>query len=237
MLPRRTNKSGGNTLKIRKKYRKFADAVILLAAALLFTLLVKVVDVQPIGPQETSVGFAKVNKAFADLIGTNMLLYKLTQLLGYAALAVVAFFGFGGMMQLVKRKSLLKVDRELLGAGVLYAVVLALYVAFEKLIVNYRPVIMPDETVPEASFPSSHTLLACVVFGSAIILADTYVRKHKARKTVRAVFAVLILVMVAGRLLSGVHWITDIIAGLLYSGSLLSAFKGYVDIPQPQRRN
>ena len=98
-------------MKIRKKYRKFADAVILLAAALLFTLLVKVVDVQPIGPQETSVGFAKVNKAFADLIGTNMLLYKLTQLLGYAALAVVAFFGFGGMMQLVKRKSLLKVDR------------------------------------------------------------------------------------------------------------------------------
>ena len=83
-------------MKIRKKYRKFADAVILLAAALLFTLLVKVVDVQPIGPQETSVGFAKVNKAFADLIGTNMLLYKLTQLLGYAALAVVAFFGFGG---------------------------------------------------------------------------------------------------------------------------------------------
>ena len=140
-------------------------------------------------------------------------------------------------MQLVKRKSLLKVDRELLGAGVLYAVVLALYVAFEKIIVNYRPVIMPDETAPEASFPSSHTLLACVVFGSAIILADTYVRKHKARKTVRAVFAVLILVMVAGRLLSGVHWITDIIAGLLYSGSLLSAFKGYVDIPQPQRRN
>lgn len=224
-------------MKIKKKYRKFVDAAALLAAALLFTLLVKVVDVQAIGPQETSVGFAKINKAFADAVGTNMLLYKLTQLLGYAALAVVAFFGFGGMMQLVKRKSLLKVDRELLGAGVLYVVVLALYVAFEKIIVNYRPVIMPGETAPEASFPSSHTLLACVVFGSAVILADTYVRKHKARKRVRAIFVILIIVMVVGRLFSGVHWITDIVAGLLFSGSLLSAFKGYIDLPQPQRRN
>ena len=224
-------------MKIKKKYRKFVDAAVLLAAALLFTLLVKVVDVQTIGPQDTSVGFAKINKAFSDLVGTNMFLYKLTQLLGYAALAVVAFFGFGGMMQLVKRKSLMKVDRELLGAGVLYVVVLALYVAFEKIIVNYRPVIMPGETAPEASFPSSHTLLACVVFGSAVILADTYVRKHKARKRVRAIFVILILVMVTGRLLSGVHWITDIVAGLLFSGSLLSAFKGYIDLPQPQRRN
>ncbi|MBR5071318.1 MAG: phosphatase PAP2 family protein [Oscillospiraceae bacterium] len=224
-------------MKIKKKYRKFVDAAVLLAAALLFTLLVKVVDVQTIGPQDTSVGFAKINKAFSDLVGTNMFLYKLTQLLGYAALAVVAFFGFGGMMQLVKRRSLMKVDRELLGAGVLYVVVLALYVAFEKIIVNYRPVIMPGETAPEASFPSSHTLLACVVFGSAVILADTYVRKHKARKRVRAAFIILILVMVIGRLLSGVHWITDIVAGLLFSGSLLSAFKGYIDLPQPQRRN
>ena len=224
-------------MKIKKKYRKFVDAEALLAAALLFTLLVKVVDVQAIGPQETSVGFAKINKAFADAVGTNMLLYKLTQLLGYAALAVVAFFGFGGMMQLVKRKSLMKVDRELLGAGVLYVVVLALYVAFEKIIVNYRPVIMPGETAPEASFPSSHTLLACVVFGSTVILADTYVRKHKARKRVRAIFVILIIVMVVGRLFSGVHWITDIVAGLLFSGSLLSAFKGYIDLPQPQRRN
>ena len=224
-------------MKIKKKYRTFVDAAVLLAVALLFTLLVKVVDVQAIGPQDTLVGFAKINKAFSDLVGTNMFLYKLTQLLGYAALAVVAFFGFGGMMQLVKRKSLMKVDRELLGAGVLYVVVLALYVAFEKIIVNYRPVIMPGETAPEASFPSSHTLLACVVFGSAVILADTYVRKHKARKRVRAVFVILILVMVIGRLLSGVHWITDIVAGLLFSGSLLSAFKGYIDLPQPQRRN
>ena len=224
-------------MKIKKKYRKFVDAAVLLVAALLFTLLVKVVDVQAIGPQETSVGFAKINKAFADAVGTNMLLYTLTQLLGYAALAVVAFFGFGGMMQLVKRKSLMKVDRELLGAGVLYVVVLALYVTFEKIIVNYRPVIMPGETAPEASFPSSHTLLACVVFGSAVILADTYVRKHKARKRVRAIFVILIIVMVVGRLFSGLHWITDIVAGLLFSGSLLSAFKGYIDLPQPQRRN
>ncbi|MBP0969882.1 MAG: phosphatase PAP2 family protein [Oscillospiraceae bacterium] len=224
-------------MSIRKRDIPFVTSGVLLAVSLLFTLLVKVVDVQAIGPQETSVGFAGLNKAFSDLIGTNMLLYKLTQLLGYLALGVVAFFGFGGMLQLVKRKSLMKVDRELRAAGVLYVVVLTLYVAFEKIIINYRPIIMPDETAPEASFPSSHTLLACVVFGSAFILADTYVRKAKARRIVRIVFAALTAVMVIGRLLSGVHWLTDIIAGLLYSACLISAFKGYVDLPEPRRRN
>lgn len=224
-------------MKIKKKYRLFILSAVLLVISLLFTVLVKVVDVQPVGPQDTEVGFSKINKGFSDLIGTNMLLYKVTQLLGYLALGVVAFFGFGGMLQLVKRKSLKKVDKELIGAGVLYAVVLAMYVAFEKVIINYRPVIMPDETAPEASFPSSHTLLACVVFGSAIILADTYVRSDRARKIVKAVFAALTVIMVVGRLLSGVHWLTDIIAGLLYSAALVCAFKAYADLPEPRRRN
>ena len=205
-------------MRIRKRDIPFVTALVLLAVSLIFTVLVKLVDVQAVGPQGTSVGFAGLNKAFSDLVGTNMFLYKVTQLLGYLALAVVAFFGFGGMLQLVKRKSVLKVDRELRAAGVLYVIVLALYVFFEKVVVNYRPVIMPDETAPEASFPSSHTLLACVVFGSAIILADTYVRSDKARKIVKLVFAALTVIMVIGRLFSGVHWITDIVAGLLFSG-------------------
>ena len=224
-------------MKIKKKYRMFLLSAVLLFLSLLFTVLVKVVDVQAVGPQETSVGFAKLNSAFAKLIGTHMFLYTLTQILGYLALGVVAFFGLGGFLQLIKRKSLMKVDRELLGAGVLYAVVLALYAAFEKIIINYRPVIMPGETEPEASFPSSHTMLAVVVFGSAIILADTYVHSDSARKTVKAVFAALTAVMVVCRLLSGVHWLTDIIAGLLYSSALITAFKGYTDLPEPRRRN
>ena len=224
-------------MRIRKRDIPFVTALVLLAVSLIFTVLVKLVDVQAVGPQGTSVGFAGLNKAFSNLVGTNMFLYKVTQLLGYLALAVVAFFGFGGMLQLVKRKSVLKVDRELRAAGVMYVIVLALYVFFEKVVVNYRPVIMPDETAPEASFPSSHTLLACVVFGSAIILADTYVRSDKARKIVKLVFAALTVIMVIGRLFSGVHWITDIVAGLLFSACLISAFKGIADLPEPRRRN
>ena len=113
-------------LKIDRNYRGFITAGILLVIALLFTVLVKVVDVQAIGPEGTSIGFASLNKAFADVFGFNSLLYVLTQFLGYAALLVVAFFGFGGAMQFIKRRKILKVDRELLGAGVLYIVVLGL---------------------------------------------------------------------------------------------------------------
>ena len=224
-------------IKISRNYRGFITAGVLLLLALLFTVLVKTVDVQPIGPQDTSVGFSRPNKAFADVFGFNNVLYVFTQILGYCALLVVGFFGLGGAMQFIKRKRILKVDRELLGAGTLYVVVLALYAFFEKVIINYRPVIMPDETEPEASFPSSHTLLACVVFISAAILCETYVRSSRARKLTKTVFYVLAAVMVICRLFSGVHWLTDIIAGLLYSAALLAAFKTFNDLPEKRRLN
>lgn len=223
--------------KINRNYRGFITAGILLLAAIIFTVLVKTVDVQPIGPAGTSVGFARMNKVFADLFHFNNFLYIFTQLLGYAALLVVAFFGLGGALQFIKRKRILKVDRELLGAGVLYVTVLALYALFEKVIINYRPVIMPDETEPEASFPSSHTLLACVVFISAAILCETYVRSSRARKITKTVFYILTAVMILARMISGVHWITDIIAGMIYSAALLMAFKTFTDLPEKRRIN
>ena len=223
--------------RINRNYQGFITAGVILVIALIFTVLVKTVDVQAIGPAGTSVGFSKINKAFADAFGFNNILYILTQLLGDAALLVVGFFGLGGALQFIKRKRILKVDRELLGAGTLYVVVLALYAFFEKVIVNYRPVIMPDETEPEASFPSSHTLLACVVFISAAILCETYVRSARARKITKSVFYALTAVMVICRLFSGVHWLTDIIAGLLYSAALLAAFKTFTDLPEKHRLN
>ena len=224
-------------LRINRYHRGFIVAGVLLILSLIFTILVKTVDVQPIGPAGTSVGFSRINKAFTDVFRINMVLYHITQVLGYAALLVVAFFGLGGAMQFIKRKKILKVDRELLAAGVLYVVVLGLYTFFEKVIINYRPVIMPDETAPEASFPSSHTLLACVVFISASILCETYVRSSRARKVTKTVFYILTAIMVIGRLFSGVHWLTDVLAGILYSSALLTAFITFVDLPEKRRIN
>lgn len=194
------------------------------ALALLLILLVRCVDVAAIGPAGTCIGLSRLNGAVADCIGFRMGWYRVTQALGIASLVVAGLFALWGLCQLIQRKSLRKVDREILLLGGLYAVMLGLYALFEVAVVNYRPVLMPGSEQPEASFPSSHTMLVCVIFGSAMLLSGRYLQNRTLRRAVQALCAAVIAVMVAGRLLSGVHWLTDILGGLLISGALLALF-------------
>ena len=119
----------------------------------------------------------------------------------------------------------LKVDREILSLGGLYIVVIGLYLFFENVIINYRPIIMPDNTHPEASFPSSHTMLVCVIMGSAAMLINRYFKNKPLNRILRAVCYVIIGVTVVGRLIAGVHWFTDILGGILISVTLLSLYE------------
>ncbi|MBR0138189.1 MAG: phosphatase PAP2 family protein [Erysipelotrichaceae bacterium] len=206
------------------KKKSFIIAAVLLVVTAVFCGLVFTVDKAAIGPNDTVVGFSLINGFFRNLFPLNEGLYKLTNYLGYLALLVCVFFGGVGFLQLVFRKSLAKVDRIIIAVGVLYAVVIVLYVFFEKVPVNFRPVIMPGESEPEASFPSSHTLLAMTVFGSAPFVLDWFFEEPDIRKTYRIIFWALAAVTVIGRLVSGVHWFTDIIAAILISLTLLAAF-------------
>ena len=181
-------------------------------------------DVQAVGPQGTSVGFATINKAVADSLGFNQQIYKITQLLGLMTFAVAGLFAVLGLAQVIRRRSLLKMDRSFWALAALYVVTAGLYVAFEHFIVNYRPVIMPDNTVPEASFPSSHTMLACVVMGSAVMMTGRYVESRALRWLLQLLLILMMAAIVVGRLLSGVHWLTDIIGGILISIVLLVLF-------------
>ena len=137
--------------------------------------LVRLVDAAPIGAQGTSIGLSHLNQFVFDLFGVNMLWYNITDWLGVAAVLTGFVFAVTGLVQLIKRRSLLKVDREILALGGLYIVVIGLYLFFENVIINYRPIIMPDNTSPEASFPSSHTMLVCVIMGSAAMLINRYI--------------------------------------------------------------
>jgi len=195
---------------------------------LIHILLIKTVDVARIGPQGTSVGFATINKAFNELTGLNMFWYYLTQVLGFLAIAIVVLFAVIGVLQLIKRRDIRKVDQCILSAGVLYAVMFVFYVIFEKVVINYRPVIMPDETAPEASFPSSHTMLFCVVIGSVMALLPQYIDDKHSGKIIRIVCAVLMALAVFGRLICGVHWLTDIVGGVLLSAALVMVFLAFM---------
>lgn len=207
--------------------KKLITSAVCFGLFLVLILLVKLVDVAAVGPEGTKIGLSKLNVAIHNLFGENLGWYKVTNVLGYLAILIGIGFAAIGGLQLIYRRSILKVDKEILLLGCLYVVTVIFYVFFEKVIVNYRPILMPDGEGIEASFPSSHIMLSCVILGSGLGLLKKYAKKNKTvQLALTVVFAVLLALIVAGRLISGVHWFTDIIGGLLLSAALLNAYEG-----------
>lgn len=190
---------------------------------IVFTILVKTVDVQPLGAEASLIGFAGLNTAIFNLLGTNAFCYKLTQAFGLLAILVAGTFAVIGALQLIKRKSLLKVDRQIITVGIVYAIVIILYVLFEKLALNYRPVVLEEGL--EASYPSTHTMLILTILGTAVSLIGKYIKNDKLALAGKIGCIIIMWLTVICRLLSGVHWFTDITGGLLISLCLISLYK------------
>ena len=203
---------------MNKKKNNYLISASLILLAITFTILVKIIDVKPVGVNGADIGFSTINKFIFDKVGVNTLWYDITEYLGYITLFGVLIYGVVGLVQLIKRKSLLKVDKELIILGMFYVCVLFVYVLFEKVVINYRPILM--EGVLEASYPSSHTLMT-VCFCSSFILINKMLFKNKITKYVNIMSMLILIVMPVGRLLSGVHWFIDIIGGLLISSALI----------------
>ena len=212
-----------------KNKRKLLFAAVSGLSSALLIVLIRLADVRPIGPEGTSVGLSHLNQFIFDRFGVNMLWYEITDWLGVAAVLTAFLFAAAGAVQLIKRRSLLKVDRAILALGGLYIIVIGLYVLFEIMVVNCRPVIMPGSTGPEASFPSSHTMLVCVIMGSAVMLIDRYIEAKALERALKAICAGIIGVTVIGRTISGVHWFTDILGGILISAALLALFSEVIN--------
>ncbi len=212
------------------KKKNLVIFIIILALFVGFTLLIKNVDVKAVGPNSSEVGFADVNTGFHELthkpLEYNETIYKVTEIAGYVALLLVGFYGVIGLLQLIKRKSLAKVDRSLYVLLGLYVVMLALYVLFDKFAVNYRPVLIDGKL--EASFPSSHTLLAICVCVSAMIM-NKKLFKNKNVKIYNYLICLLMCLIIFGRLFSGVHWLTDVVGGILLSTALLYGFNSILN--------
>ncbi len=190
-----------------------------LAAFVLWTILVSFVDIRAIGPSGSSVGFATLNGYVHKLTGVNIPLYTITDWLGLVPIGVAFSFALLGLVQWIKRKSLLKVDRSLLALGGFYVVVLAVYIFFEIVVINYRPVLIDGYL--EASYPSSTTMLVMCVMPTAMMQLHARIKNDVFRRCVIIGIAVFIAFMVIGRLVSGVHWLSDIIGGALLSAGLV----------------
>ena len=210
----------------KENQRNFCIATCMLLAFLLWTVAIQFVDVEAIGPQESSVGFATINQFVHNLTGVHMSLYTITDWLGLVPLMFVMGFGTLGLIQWIKRKHLLKVDYSILVLGGFYIIVMAVYVLFEMLVVNYRPVLINGYL--EASYPSSTTMLVMCVMPTAIMQFNARIKNNALKRFVASAIIAFIVFMVIGRLVSGVHWFTDIIGGALLSTGLVLMYRAII---------
>ena len=207
----------------KENQRNFCIATCMLLAFLLWTVAIQFVDVEAIGPQESSVGFAMINQFVHNLTGVHMSLYTITDWLGLVPLGFVMGFALLGLIHWVKRKHLLKVDYSILVLGGFYIVVMAAYVLFEVLVINYRPVLINGYL--EASYPSSTTVLVMCVMPTAIMQFNARIKNDVPKRCLAYAITAFIVFMVIGRLISGVHWFTDIIGGALLSAGLVLMYR------------
>lgn len=199
---------------------------ILIATFLLWTLLIQTVDVHPLGQNGTNIGFATFNCWFHRLTNVHMTIYTITDWLGLVPLVVCLIFAGVGLIQMIKRKSLCKVDVDIIILGVYYVAVILAYSIFEIIPINYRPILI--EGVMEASYPSSTTLLVLCVMPTLIEQIQRRLSSVVAKRIITIVVIVFSVFMVIGRLISGVHWFTDIVGGVLLSDGLFTVYKAVV---------
>ena len=206
----------------KRKLRNIGVTIGLFASFILWTVAITILDVQAIGPNGSSVGFATFNGLFHKLTGVHMEIYTITDWLGLIPLCFALGFAILGLVQLIQRKSFLKVDYSILVLGGFYILVIASYLFFEKFVINYRPVLIEGNL--EASYPSSTTLLVLCIMPTAMMQLNTRIRNNTTKKVILSLLAIFTAFMVIGRLISGVHWFTDIIGGVLLSTGLVMLY-------------
>lgn len=208
-------------MKLKKK--NVIVSICLIMLSVIYTILVKYVDVAPIGPKASRVGFSTLNKFVFNFLGRSNIWYNITEVLGMISILIALFYALIGLYKLIKNKSILKIDKEIIILGIFYFVVLLVYLFFEKVIINYRPVLVKGTL--EASYPSSHTMLSICICLSAIIINNKLYKNMRISKIINTLSIIIMITTTIGRLLSGMHWISDILGGIIISICLSYIFK------------
>ena len=196
--------------------------ILLIMTFAVWTWMIQNVDVQPVGVNGTEIGFATWNLWFHNLTGVHMTIYTITDWLGLVPIAVCLLFGALGLAQMIKRRSLLKVDHDIIFLGVYYMIVIFGYLIFEMIPINYRPILING--FMEASYPSSTTLLVLSAMPTLIFQGNRRLKNSRLKKAVTIFTVLFSAFMVVGRLLSGVHWFTDIAGSVMLSAGLLCIY-------------
>ena len=211
----------------KKNFSKVYLSIGFIVAFFLWTVLLTVVDVKYIEEQDASIGFATVNIAIKQLIGSYLMLYVITDWLGLVPFFATLVFFVLGIKQLIQRKKIFKVDKDILALGILYVFVFSIYILFEYVVINYRPILING--MKEPSYPSSTTMLVACIMPTTIMQIKKRIKNRIFKNVIVITIFAFIIFMVIGRFLSGVHWFSDIVGGLLFSASVVFAYSYFFD--------
>ena len=207
--------------------RNLIISMLLLIISIIFIVLLKNIDVRCNVVNNSCIGFSTINLYLFNKIGVNLVWYNITDWLGLIPILMSIVYTFIGLIELIKRKSLKKVDSEMIILGIFYIAVISIYILFENFIINYRPILINE--LLEASFPSSHTMMTICLCGSSIII-NNRLFKNVFSKLINIISIIIIVITIIGRFISGVHWFTDIIGGILISSFLLMSFYSILNL-------
>lgn len=207
----------------KKEKQTLILGIFLLLLFFLWSILIQKINVHPIGETNTTVGFATLNYKIHQLIGVHLTMYQITDWLGIIPFLNCAIFAMLGLIQLIKRKSLQKVDCDIILLGVYYVLILVIFLFFQKISLNARPVFING--VAETSYPSSTVLMVVSVMSPSVFQIKRRVQQAKIKKTLVLLINFFMLFMIVGRTISGVHWFSDIAGALLLGAGLYLVYK------------
>ena len=198
-------------------------ACVLLAAFIALTICLLLVDVRAAGESGAEVGFATINQKVWQAIGQSAAALTVSEVCGLCMIAAVGAFGITGLVQVIRRKGFLRADKELYVMAGGLMLLAAAYVFFEIFVVNYRPVLDGGELA--ASYPSSHAMLATAVAGMGMAYLHSRQRKGVLINVLIGLLNGVSVATVACRLLGGVHWLSDIVGGVLLGMVIVYAYR------------
>ena len=212
--------------------------LILFGAFIVFTFTISHADVQTVNAisaetlnpvdETEEVGLATLNLRVAEKVSYHKNMVTVSKVLGIVAILLAVFFMALAVLEMIARKSILKADKDLYILGAFYILVILLYIMFDALALNYRPVLLKEELEP--SYPSTHTLIGICVFATSAMQFKNRIPQKAVNLTAVILCIVSCVAIVVTRLLSGVHWFTDIIGGILLSAFLISLYLVGIDL-------
>lgn len=138
---------------------------------------------------------------------------KSTDIILIASIASLAVFAILGLCQLIKRKSIKKVDKELLFMLLPLILMVIVYVVFDKVLIwNTRP-----DGSGEPSFPSTHVMVVTTIFLLIALALPRYIKSKAACAVLDLMMLVFIILNGVGRVLANKHWASDVVGASAFS--------------------